>query len=51
MKLCRELPETANRLQSGRLSLSAASQLQVFFEKQDKKIKEKEKKSSSLKIC
>ena len=44
MKLCRELPETANRLQSGRLSLSAASQLQVFFEKQDKKIKEKEKK-------
>ena len=41
MKLCRELPETANRLQSGRLSLSAASQLQVFFEKQDKKIKKK----------
>ena len=43
MKLCRELPETANRLQSGKLSLSAASQLQVFFEKQDKKIKEEEK--------
>ena len=41
MKLCCALPETANRLQSGRLSLSAASQLQVFFEKQDKKIKEK----------
>ena len=49
MKLCRELPETANRLQSGRLSLSAASQLQVFFEKQDKKIKEEEKKALSLK--
>ena len=49
MKLCRELPETANRLQSGRLSLSAASQLQVFFEKQDKKIKEEAKKALSLK--
>ena len=41
MKLCQDLPETANRLQSGRLSLSVASQLQVFFEKQDKKTKEK----------
>ena len=49
MKLCRDLPETANRLQSGRLSLSAASQLQVFFEKQGKKIKEEEKKALSLK--
>ena len=37
MKLCRDLPETANRLQSGKLSLSAASQLQIFFEKQDQK--------------
>ena len=49
MKLCLELPETANRLQSGRLSLSAASQLQVFFEKQDKKIKKKERKALPLK--
>ena len=49
MKLCCALPETANRLQSGRLSLSVASQLQVFFEKQDKKIKEEEKKALSLK--
>ena len=49
MKLCRELPETANRLQSGKLSLSAASQLQVFFEKQDKKIKEEKKKALTLK--
>ena len=49
MKLCRELPETANHLQSGKLSLSAASQLQIFFEKQDKKIKEEEKKALSLK--
>ena len=49
MKLCREIPETANRLQSGRLSLSAASQLQVFFEKQDKKIKEEERKALPLK--
>ena len=49
MKLCCALPETANRLQSGRLSLSAASQLQVFFEKQDKKIKEEAKKALLLK--
>ena len=49
MKLCRELPETANRLQSGRLSLSAASQLQVFFEKQDKKSKRGTEKRSFLK--
>ena len=40
MKLCQELPETENRLQSGRLSLSAACQLQTFFEKQVKKAKE-----------
>ena len=49
MKLCCVLPETANRLQSGRLSLSAASQLQVFFEKQDKKVKEEAKKDLPLK--
>ena len=49
MKLCCALPETANRLQSGKLSLSAASQLQVFFEKQDKKIKEEKKKALPLK--
>ena len=49
MKLCREIPETANRLKSGRLSLSSASQLQVFFEKQDKRIKEEAKKALSLK--
>ena len=41
MKLCQDLPETENQLQSGKLSLSAASQLQVFFEKQDRKAKEK----------
>ena len=40
MKLCLDLPETANRLQSGKLSLSVASQLQVFFEKQNKKVKQ-----------
>lgn len=45
MKLCRDLPDTENRLQSGKLSLSSASQLQAFFEKQAKKIKaEKTKK-------
>ena len=50
MKLCRDLPGTRNRLQSGRLSLSAACQLQVFFEKRAKKAREKEKKSSPLKF-
>ena len=49
MKLCRNLPKTASRLQSGSLSLSAASQLQVFFEKQDKKMREEVKKQASLK--
>ena len=44
MKLCLELPETANRLQSGKLSLSVASQLQVFFEKQNKKAKQEARK-------
>ena len=44
MKLCLELPETANRLQSGKLSLSVASQLQVFFEKQNKKVKQEARK-------
>ena len=39
MKLCRDLPETESRLKSGRLSLSAACQLQTFFEKQAKKVK------------
>ena len=49
MKLCRDLPDTENRLQSGKLSLSSASQLQAFFEKQAKKIKtEKSKKEIKL---
>ena len=39
MKLCRDLPDIESRLQSGRLSLSSACQLQAFFEKQAKKIK------------
>ena len=47
MKLCLELPETANRLQSGKLSLSVASQLQVFFEKQNKKAKQEARKELS----
>ena len=49
MKLCRDLPDTENRLQSGKLSLSSACQLQAFFEKQAKKIKtEKSKKEMKL---
>lgn len=44
MKLCQDMPKTENRLQSGRLSLSTACQLQVFFEKQAKKAREEKKK-------
>ena len=36
MRLCRDLPEAEEKLQSGKLSLSSASQLQNFFEKQKK---------------
>ena len=50
MRLCQDLPETASRLQSGRLSLSTASQLQVFFEKQDKKVKEELRELSKKSI-
>ena len=50
MKLCKDLPETENRLQSGRLSLSAAFQLQTFFEKQAKKAKEKQKQENSVSL-
>ena len=49
MKLCRDMPETESRLQSGRLSLSTACQLQVFFEKQTKKSRKEEKQSLLLK--
>ena len=40
MKLCREVPETAVKLETGSLNLTTASQLQTFFEKQNRKIKE-----------
>lgn len=49
MKLCQELPGTKDRLQSGRISLSSACQLQVFFEKKALKAKEEQKKSLLLK--
>ena len=45
MKLCQNFPETESRLQSGRLSLSAACQLQTFFERQAKRARDKEKVS------
>ncbi len=38
MRLCRDEPETLEKIKSGRLSLCAASQLQSFFEKQKKEI-------------
>lgn len=42
MKLCQDLPETESRLRSGKISLSSACQLQVFFEKQNKQAEKKE---------
>jgi len=36
MKLCREFPETTFKIQNGNLNLTTASQLQSFFEKQNK---------------
>ena len=36
MKLCRELPETESHLQTGKLSLTVASELQTFFERKAK---------------
>ena len=41
IKLCRDLPDTKSRIQSGKLSLSSACQLQAYFEKQAKKAKVK----------
>ena len=38
MRLCRDEPETLEKIKSGRLSLCAASQLQSFFEKQKKRL-------------
>ena len=49
MKLCRDLPDTESRLQSGKLSLSSACQLQAFFEKQAKKIKTEKPKTEDKK--
>ncbi|MDE0150924.1 MAG: HNH endonuclease [Bdellovibrionales bacterium] len=39
MKLCREMPETTAKLKTGELNLTTVSQLQTFFEKQNKKNK------------
>ena len=37
MKLCQDIPETKTQIESGQLTLSTASQLQNFFEKQKRK--------------
>ena len=39
MKLCKEVPEAQSKIKSGKLNISVASQLQTFFEKQNKKDK------------
>ena len=48
MRLCRDLPEAEERIQSGKLSLSSASQLQNFFEKQKKAQLKREKAVESV---
>ena len=45
MKLCRDLPPAEKKLQSGKLSLSGACQLQSFFERQKKAALSSQKKS------
>ena len=47
MKLCKDIPETKNQIESGQLNLSTASQLQSFFEKQKRKPKVKLKDQST----
>ena len=47
MKLCKDIPETKNQIESGQLNLSTASQLQSFFEKQKRKPKMKLKNQST----
>ena len=47
MRLCRDIPETKAQIESGKLNLSSASKLQVFFERQNEKQKRKLKKNSS----
>ena len=39
MKLCRTVPEVTSKLKSGDLNLTTMSQVQTYFEKQDKKVK------------
>ena len=46
MKLCQDIPETKIQIESGQLNLSKASQLQSFFEKQQRKSKMKLKNKS-----
>ena len=48
MRLCRDLPEAEEKLQSGKLSLSSASQLQNFFERQKKAQLKREKALESV---
>ena len=43
MKLCRAVPETASKISAGSLNLTTVSQLQTYFEKQDKKSKSGQK--------
>ena len=46
MKLCQQVPETAQKIQEGKLSLSSASQIQTFFEKKVKQEREQKAEKS-----
>ena len=48
MKLCQDIPETKSQLESGKLNLSSASQLQNFFEKQARKPLKQDLKNNHL---
>ena len=48
MKLCQDIPETKSQLESGKLNLSSASQLQNFFEKQARKPLKQELKKDNF---
>ena len=43
MRLCRDIPQAASRIKTGSLNLTAASQLQTFFEKKKRKDRKEEK--------
>src|SRR5262245_25099760 len=50
MRLIRDLPEVEDKIESGKISLSVASQMQSFFQKEAKSKKEQEKLNKAQKL-